>query len=67
MTLDKIEAACAEARRFIEKASEAAARIKRETEAPDGAWISYQHKERAAARRASLDLTRALAEMRRSD
>lgn len=59
MTLDKVRTAEAEARRFLERAK--AWRAAQGT--PHG--CTSTPKESGALRRASLDLTRALAEMRR--
>ena len=64
MTPNKLKTAIAEARRFIEKAQEALKAME------DGQKMEYtlaQNKFNAGARRASLDLTRSLADLRRDD
>ena len=64
MTKEKIMAALAEAERFIERANIAleAANLKGDK------WNSWEiPKERGALRRASMDLTRSLAEMRKRE
>ncbi|MDP2661177.1 MAG: hypothetical protein Q8R28_10665 [Dehalococcoidia bacterium] len=61
MTTDTLRTAIAEAQRFIIAAQAASWRIKE-----DGAVLIVGSKETAAAKRASMDLTRALAAMRRS-
>ena len=58
--LDEIEDAINEAVRFIQKARAAHASLKTEVES------FYRSSSYAAAKRASLDLTRALAKMRRA-
>lgn len=55
MTAETVKLAVAEAKRFIEKAGKIKA----------GHLYFQTSKESAAARRASMDLTRALAEMRK--
>jgi len=61
MNLKKLETAVAEAKRFLVKAQAAKKRIQKE-----GKYAEYTPtKETAAARRASMDLTRALAELRK--
>lgn len=67
MTRSKIEAAITEARRFIVKAETALERINEEVagqkgQPDDHSWGSA---ETGALRRASLDLTRNLAELRK--
>lgn len=70
MTFDKIEAAKAEALRFVVAADLAVDRARRDDEAlaefdfPRATAAQYT-RESGALRRASLDLTRALAEMRK--
>lgn len=63
MTTESIKAAMAEATRFLLRASKALKRAKLEAKEEYGAATT---KEMAATRRASMDLTRALAEMRKS-
>ncbi len=62
MNIPDIDAAVAEARRFIERAETLMAAMQKT--APR-AYISDHPRESGAVRRASMDLTRALAEMRR--
>lgn len=61
MQRDKVKAAILEATRFIGKATELLQLV--ENSRHEHIW--YHPKESGATRRASLDLTRALAEMRR--
>lgn len=61
MTVDQIKKAVAEAKRFIAAANEAIVRMER----GDGYGTISGTKETGKCRRASMDLTRALAEMRR--
>lgn len=61
MNLDKLNVAVAEAERFIIIAKRAQKRLREDHYAP----ISGS-KETGAARRASMDLTRALAELRKA-
>jgi hypothetical protein len=61
MTRTKLKAAISEAERFLTKARIALA----QNDAPPSADSMYQGKHNAAAVRASLDLTRILAEMRK--
>lgn len=63
MTEDTMAAAEREARRFLDAAK--ALRQRRTSDGENGAWITGC-RESGALRRASLDLTRALAAMRRS-
>ena len=56
MTPTALAKAVAEAKRFLE--------IAKAVPKPEGGWF-YPSKETAAAKRASMDLTRALAEMRK--
>jgi hypothetical protein len=58
MTFDNILQAIEEANRFITRANAAMERLK------EDAYASYGSPETAACRRASMDLTRALAKMR---
>lgn len=58
MNHDTLKAAIREARRFLEAAAKAEKAFKEGT-------ASYSPKETGAARRASMDLTRALADLRR--
>ncbi len=58
MQIDKIKEAIQEARRFIYRAGKAISRI-------EGKDYRYVSKEVAACRRASMDLTRSLAELRK--
>jgi hypothetical protein len=60
MTQAKLALACIEAKRFMAAADKV---LKVEGEAN---WNIYPSKESGALRRASMDLTRALAELRRS-
>ncbi len=62
MNIPDIDAAVAEARRFIERAETLMAAMQKS--APR-AYISDHPRESGAVKRASMDLTRALAEMRR--
>lgn len=62
MQHDKIKAAIMEATRFISKATEF---LKAEEITSKSEWGGCNPKQSGAARRASLDLTRALADMRR--
>jgi len=62
MRISKVDIAIKEAQRFIAKASEAHNRI-----VDDSMAEISGSKETAAARRASMDLTRALADMRRAN
>lgn len=75
MDIKEIRIAKAEARRFLEKLKiyedlylELEKHIKKEKRDPNTYYDNYLHapKESEALRRASLDLTRALADMRRS-
>ena len=59
MDVIKIKLAMKEAKRFIERARKAVTRI-------EGEKYCYVSKEAASCRRSSLDLTRALTEMRKS-
>ncbi len=61
MKKDDLAAAVAEARRFIERAQ-----ALQSVYAKTGRDDNYPLPERSAARRSSLDLTRALAKLRRS-
>ena len=58
VTIEKLDACMTEIRRFILKSSEARGKVKKER------WTPC--KETAAVKRASMDLTRALAELRKS-
>ncbi|NVN02174.1 hypothetical protein C0V97_04175 [Asaia sp. W19] len=60
MNRTTIATAVAEAKRFIERADGL-------IEKSDDKWLNDCPKERGATRRASMDLTRALADMRRSE
>ena len=60
MTLEALETAITEAKRFLSKAADAKRRIKKDTY-----WAMMGCTETAAAKRASMDLTRALAAMRK--
>jgi len=60
MTDDRIKEAEAEAKRFLRCAIEVRKRIR-----ADAGHPAYQMKETAALRRASMDLTRALARLRK--
>jgi hypothetical protein len=62
MKLHNIDAAVAEAHRFIERAETLMAAVQKS--APR-AYLSDHPRESGAVKRASMDLTRALAEMRR--
>lgn len=59
ITTEKLNGAISEARRFIENAEAAMKRLSNDD------YAKYGSKETAAARRASMDLTRALAELRK--
>lgn len=59
MKITKIDHAVSEAKRFLRKAAEAKKRL-----GIDEAY-HYMYKETAAMKRASMDLTRALAELRK--
>ncbi len=59
MEIEKVEQAIREARRFIDKANLALQRVGKSK-------YFYCGKETAACRRSSMDLTRALADLRRS-
>jgi len=61
MTLETLNTAIAEAKRFIKRAEEA----KKRNYNGKGEYIVWLSKESAAAKRASMDLTRALAELRK--
>jgi hypothetical protein len=61
MTLETLNTAIAEARRFIKKAEEA----KKKNYTGKGEYVLWCSKESATAKRASMDLTRALAELRK--
>jgi hypothetical protein len=63
MTVSQLSNCISEAQRFVNRAIEARVAIERET-GEDGYQID-RHIETAAALRASLDLTRALAQLRR--
>ena len=77
MTRSKIEAGMTDAIRFIEKSKKALARLDKEAQEREGRRMtpsvtkfsphdySYNSPETAALRRASLDLTRTLAELRK--
>ena len=60
MTPDSIETAIVEAKRFLEKADRVRISVPQK-----GYRIAFGPKETGALRRASMDLTRALAEMRK--
>lgn len=64
MKTDNIRAAVAEARRFIQKAEAYEAQVSAYLRAGSKGYF-YKPKEQGAVRRASMDLTRALAEMRK--
>ena len=67
MTIEQIKHALAEARRFIEAAGVARNRITASFPSPKAwAYGSVSSPETAACRRASMDLTRALADLRRT-
>ncbi len=59
MTKEKLFAAMFEARRFLKKAETAMKRFN------DDKYAEFGSKETGAAKRASMDLTRALAELRK--
>lgn len=59
MKIDKLEAAITEAVRFLEMAKKAEERLKSDS------YAQFGCKETGAVRRASLDLTRSLAELRK--
>jgi len=62
MNRDKLQTAIQEAERFLDRARHLPEYI------PDGRYYENNHpKERGAIRRASMDLTRALADLRRGD
>lgn len=61
MTLETLNTAIAEARRFIKRAEAA----KKRNYNGKGEYILWCSKESAACKRSSMDLTRALAEMRK--
>jgi hypothetical protein len=63
MTTSQLRNCIAEAQRFVQRAIDAVAAIEKET-GEDGYQID-RHVETAAALRSSLDLTRALAQLRR--
>jgi len=65
MTPQTIRAAMAEAERFITAATDLLAREEAERAADEMNYSIYGSKASGATRRASLDLTRALAEMRK--
>lgn len=63
MNLDTLESAMQEAERFLERA-----RTLQQLVPPDRPWSLYEHRRASGAvRRASMELTRALTELRRSD
>jgi hypothetical protein len=64
MTITEIDNAVNECTRFLVRAKRAKDRIKRD-KAERGEWAGTSGRETAALRRASLDLTMALAELRR--
>jgi hypothetical protein len=64
MKIDKLNIAIAEANRFLKAAKLAQVRIW-EIKAREGEYAVVVSKETAACRRASMDLTRALAELRK--
>jgi hypothetical protein len=57
--IKKIEAVIFEAERFLDKADACKKRLE------DDSWAIYGSKESGAMKRASMDLTRALAELRK--
>ncbi len=59
--IEKIIIAKKEALRFIERAENLVDRLKEDE------WAKYQCKESAAMKRASMDLTRALSEIRKTN
>ncbi len=61
MTLETLNTAISEAKRFIKRAEEA----KKRNTSRRGEYVLYCSKESGAAKRASMDLTRALAAMRK--
>ncbi len=61
--IDKLQDAINEANRFLDKANAAKARLIAEQ---DSKYFCYATKEMGAAKRASMDLSRALTELRRS-
>jgi len=61
MTLETLNTAIAEAKRFIKRAEAA----KKRNYKGNGEYVLWFSKESAAAKRASMDLTRALAELRK--
>jgi hypothetical protein len=64
MRIDKLNIAIAEANRFLKSAKLAQVRIW-ETQAKEGECAVVVSKENGSCRRASMDLTRALAELRK--
>ncbi len=64
MRIENLNDCIKEAERFIFRAKRARSRIKRETNDSDGC-LFFPTKEVAAVRRASMDLTRILTELRR--
>ena len=59
LTNEKLNSAIIEAERFIEKAKLAQVRLANDD------WAKYRCKEASAAKRASMDLTRSLTELRK--
>lgn len=59
MRIDKLEIAIEESERFLARAKAARKKLK------ENEWAKYGCKETASAKRASLDLTRALSDLRR--
>lgn len=62
MNLETLETAMQEAERFLERA-----RTLQQLVPPDRPWLCDHRKASGAVRRASMDLTRALTELRRPD
>jgi len=59
MTVEKLATAIDEANRFIERA------VAAKNSVDDGNWHDFDYTKTAAAKRSSMDLTRALAELRK--
>lgn len=65
MNKDSLNAAIAEAERFVKLAKACRANAALENAITGRSWLSFQPKDSGATKRASMDLTRALADLRR--
>lgn len=65
MNKDTLNAAIREAERFVKLAKACRANAETGTTITGGTWHHYQPKDSGSTKRASMDLTRALADLRR--